>query len=344
MKEIFLKRSIFFLLISGLIFGMTGCEADTMMVGEMFDNQPEYLLEKPAKQEKILNSKVNITKLSYEVWQDQLDYLINKGTGVQFITEQGLTLINYKLIDKNISKDLFLMPPSYVVSYNDRRDQNRFEIIPLSKIKEVEANIDKEYSDFKNELLDSLSTVALSSVQLTWKYRSNEFITICLVSDSEVVYDDILSRIRIMIQVESENVVNNSFSRLKNGSESGQDGAINYGYVTPRQEVYSYSGELMAYAYCQFNVRGSKQNGVKIIENCHYEAFPWAKNGLYHAAAQIKLVSFGSGSNGHAHFEYACIADSKPVGITWNGFNFIIAGGENKGFSGGQWVSTSMLY
>ena len=45
MKKIFLKRLIFFLLISGLIFGITGCETDTMMVGEMFDNQPEYLLE-----------------------------------------------------------------------------------------------------------------------------------------------------------------------------------------------------------------------------------------------------------------------------------------------------------
>lgn len=226
--------------------------------------------------------------------------------------------------------------------YNDSKDPNRFDILPLSQVKLVNPNIDKEYGEFKNELLDSLSTVDLSNVQLTWRYQGNEFITTCLVTDNEVVYDDILSRIRIIIQVENDNVVNNSFSRLKSGSE--QDGSINYGYVTPRQEVYSYSGHLMAYAYCQFNVRGTRQNGVKKIENCHYEAFPWTMNGLYHAAAQIKLVSFESGSNGHAHFEYACVADSKPVGISWSGFNFTIAGGENNRFSGGQYVSPSMLY
>ena len=100
----------------------------------------------------------------------------------------------------------------------------------------------------------------------------------------------------------------------------------------------------MAYAYCQFNVRGTKQNGIKGIENCHYEAFQWPENDLYHAAAQIKLGPFVSGPNGHAHIEYACAADSKPVGISWNGTGYTIAGGENNRFSGGQYVSPSMLY
>lgn len=51
-----------------------------------------------------------------------------------------------------------------------------------------------------------------------------------------------------------------------------------------------------------------------------------------------------SGPNGHAHIEYACAADSKPVGISWNGTGYTIAGGENNRFSGGQYVSPSMLY
>lgn len=45
MKGIFLKRSIFFLVISGLIFGMSGCDTETMMVGEDEDNQFFKLVE-----------------------------------------------------------------------------------------------------------------------------------------------------------------------------------------------------------------------------------------------------------------------------------------------------------
>ncbi len=336
MKQIKKKTLRLIVLISIITFGviMQGC-----------DNQLDLLFEENLiESQEVFSSDVKIAKLLFDTWQDQLDYLISKGSGVQFITEQGLILVDYKLIDKNISKNIFIESSSHVVYYNDPKDPNRFDILPLSQVKQVNPNIDKEYSEFKNKLLDSLSTVDLSNVLLTWRYQGNEFITKCLVTDNEVVYDDILSRIRIIIQVENDNVVNNSFSRLKSGNESGQDGSINYGFGTPRREVYSYSGHLKAYAYCQFNVRGTKQNGIKGIENCHYEAFQWAENDLYHAAAQIKLVTFVSGPNGHAHIEYACAADSKPVGISWNGTSFTIAGGENNRFSGGQYVSPSMLY
>lgn len=340
MKQIFIKNKLFnwSILLAGIITSgiiISGCDGQL----DLLSNNEDIIESQESS-----NNNTDIAKLSYDTWQDQLDYLIRKGSKVQFITEQGLILVDYKLIDNNTSKNIFLENPSHVVCYNNPKFHNQFNILPFFQAKRMNPNIDKEYSDFKNKLLDSLSTVGLSNVRLTWRYRGNEFITTCLVTDKEVVHDDILSRIRIIIQIEKDNAVNNSFSRLKSGSESDQDGPINYGFVTPRREVYSYSGHLMAYAYCQFNVRGFRQGGVKQIENSHYESFTWTKNGLYHAAAQIKLVSFESGPNGHAHFEYACVADSKPVGITWGGSNFIIAGGENNGFSGGQYVSSSMLY
>lgn len=100
MEQIKKKTLRLIVLINIITFGviMQGC-----------DNQLDLLSnENLIESQEILSSNVKITKLLYDTWQDQLDYLISRGPGVQFITGQGLILVDYKLIDKNTSKNIFL--------------------------------------------------------------------------------------------------------------------------------------------------------------------------------------------------------------------------------------------
>jgi hypothetical protein len=296
--------------------------------------------------------EVTTRSLSYGTWFQQLDYLVNEAPEMEFITGRGLHLDSYKLLDYTIDKDAPLNEDTRMPLYNDPGDANNFVILPLSEIKRVDPATGSRYEDgLKKILLDEYSPSELKNVQLTWRYKDETFTTICFVTGKEVVYDDILSHIRLIILSEPriDAVIKINVPRLKIESEnetsppddcnpSSRNGS------SPRAEMFSWSGGLMAYAQCEFSISGCvDQANNKYLESAEYDSEAWTSNGYYHAVADAKLISFEMGLNGYAHFEFVCAVGSNPIGIEWNGLKFIITGGASQGYTGGTIMAASSL-
>ena len=228
---------------------------------EMFS---EDIFNETQKKEVSQNNEKNFEPLKFSTWEEQLDYLINETQEVNFITAQGLHPIEYKLLNNTINKNLSLTGVSYLPYYGELNYPNNFRIMLLSQIKECGSSKGQNNSGFKKILLENYSDSDLKNVQLRWKYNENEFTTICFVTEKEVVYDDILSNIRIKTHTKNDDLIKKSSLRLKSGNEE-VEGEISYGRTTDRSEIYSWTRELMAYAYCQFNVTGHVINGNKSI-------------------------------------------------------------------------------
>lgn len=264
--------------------------------------------------------------LSYETLSQQLAYLINERPEMDFITGQGLHLIDYKILDYRINKDAPLNENAFMPLYNDPRDTNNFIILSLSEIRQIDPSTASRYENgLKKILLDEYSPSELRNVELTWRYKNENFTTTCFVTDKEVVYDDILSNIRRIVVHEPEVVMAKNTPRLKSAGENengGEDGDISYYGQTPKIYIHTWSGGMVAYAYCEYWVYGRRINGEKYLESAECNPYAWSEAGYYYADAAIKVTSLISGKegDGSVYFAYGCAVSSYYVSILWDDF------------------------
>ncbi|MDR1090596.1 MAG: hypothetical protein LBL79_05925 [Prevotella sp.] len=281
-------------------------------------------------------------------WQKQIDYALN-GLGAEKFALQDLQLVHYKVIDdmdvkvkswasEKVSED------SFVPVYNDSLDINRFELLPVSEVNNHDVNGVKEmYSDVKKQITcNFLDSYDLKIVELTWNYQGKPIISKCLVNDTCVIYDDILSNIRcITIEEAGEpDIVN--IPRLKSNSESSPDGPVSYNFSSPTYITTNWLGTTCAEAWCSISVSGNSSNNIKSISTYVESAHYWADGG-YTATAQITVTSFTPGAGGHCRYQYAVATGSSgSVTVSWNGSSYSISGGGH-GQSGGAYIDSSSL-
>lgn len=271
------------------------------------------------KSEKI--DELTTRSLSHETWSQHLDYLLNEDSIMGFITSQGLHLIDYKLLNYKLDKNIPMNENSYVPLYSDPKYINNFIILPLSEIKRIDSNIGNRYENgLKQILLDDYSHSVLKNVQLTWRYKNEEFTTICFVTDKEVIYDDILSNIRIIEVCEADPVIAVNTPRIKSGRNE-DDGDISYHVSTRRLEARGWAWEVLAYAQCDYWFEGIRVNGVNYLERADFASNSWASPGYYYADADTRILSFDPGGEewSHASFAYGLVVNYWDyVSVSWN--------------------------
>ncbi|MDR1221800.1 MAG: hypothetical protein LBL07_02825 [Tannerella sp.] len=288
------------------------------------------------------NSKVIST------WQKQIDYVLN-GLGAEKFALQNLQLVHYKVIDDmDVSVKSWasekLSDESVVPVYNDSLDINRFELLPVSGVNNFDANGVKEvYSDVKKQIICNFpDSYDLKIVELTWNYQGKPITSKCLVNDTCVIYDDILSNIRYITVEEAEEPDTVKIPRLKTGNESSPDGPISYNFRSPTYTTTNWIGTLCAEAWCSISVSGNSSNNIKSISTYVESAHYWADGG-YTATAQITVTSFAPGAGGHCSYQYAVATGSSgSVTVSWNGNSYSISGGGH-GQSGGAYIDSSSL-
>jgi hypothetical protein len=288
------------------------------------------------------NSKIVST------WQEQIDYVLN-GLGAKEFALQDLRLVYYKVTDDiNVSAKSWasekLSDESFVPAYNDSLEINRFELLPVSRINNLDVNGVKEmYSDVKKQIIcNFLDSYDLKTVELTWNYQGKPIISKCLVNDTCVIYDDVLSNIRYITIEEAEEPDIVNIPRLKSGSESSPDGPVSYNYRSPTYTSSNWLGTKCAEAWCSINVTGNSSNNIKSISSHNEVAHYWASSG-YTAIANITVTSFATGAGGHCSYQYAVATGSSgSVTVSWNGISYSISGSSH-GQSGGAYVSSSNL-
>lgn len=271
-------------------------------------------------------NEVTIEALSYETWNQQLDYLVNKTREMEFITTQELNLIGYKLLDHTIDKETLPNKDTRMPLYNDPRDINNFVILPLSEIKRTDPETGNRYENgLKKFLLDKYDTSELKNVQLTWRYKDEVFSTVCFVTDRKVVYDDILSRIRLVVITKPASPIAINIPRLKSRDDNengGEDGPISYYGQTPRIDIHMWTGGTVAFAYCNYWAYGNRINGVNYLDSAECIPYSWAESGYYYADADIKITELipGTEIDGHVSFAYGCAVGDHYVSILWDDF------------------------
>ena len=172
-------------------------------------------------------------------------------------------------------------------------------------------------------------------------YQGKPVISKCLINDTCVIYDDILSNIRYITIKEFREPDTMNIPRLKSGNESS-DGTVSYNYRSPTYISTNWIGTTCAEAWCSINVTGNRSNNIKSISSHSENAYYWANSG-YTAIANITVTSFATGSNGYCNYQYAVATGSSgSVTVNWNGSSYSISGG-GQGQSGGAYISSSNL-
>lgn len=331
------KKSFFIIVLLTIITSasLIGCKTELENFTDDFSKNQE------TKELSVTSNKtiLKLKSLSYNTWQQQLDDLVNGRIELNFIREQGLTLISYKIIEANdIDKNKPLTTKSLIAFYNDNSQINNFIIAPISDIELKHHKIKESLNKFKKNLLQDYSVSDLLAVQLTWSYNGYNFETICLVSEKEIVYDDILSNIRI-ISAEEKNIVL-SQPRLKSGSESSSN--ISYSYSTATYTWSNIFGKTQAEASASITVNGQKINDIKHMTTYSTGGSYWANPG-YSADAQMKVTQFSTGSNGSCQYQYGVmVGGGGGLSLVWDGSGFTLPSGV-QGRNGSGFINTSML-
>ena len=275
------------------------------------DNQLDFLFnnEDIIEFQETPNNNTDIIKLSYDTWQDQLDYLIDDRPETSFITKQGLKLISYKLLPDDEDANGNINARSYFPLYNNPMDYNKYEILPLSEISKSKPNIVNDYIHFRESVIDQHTNTSLRKVQLKWAYKNVEFTTLCLVVDSEIIYDDLLSHIYVITI--SEPSETRQIPRLKSGNEN--DGPIIYFFNSPSCSISGLTGSAVAWA--SVTVYGTRAGSINSITGYTPEYYSSTTGFGYVADAYLNILGYESGANGYCRFKWeVSVAQINPSG------------------------------
>ena len=251
-----------------------------------------------------------LRSFSYDTWQDQLNYLINDKPEVDFITTRGLKLESYKLLSDEEDFNAGIKACSFFPFYNNPLDYNDYKILPLSEIGKSEPDIVNDLINYKERVTEQYSKNDLRKVQLNWNYKNTEFMTLCLVTDEKIVYDDLLSHIYVISISHPTEIYQTP--RLKNGNES-DNGAIAYFFNSPSCSLSSLIGS--AVAWVNVIVHGTKSSGVKSITEYSPYYYSSTSGYGYEADASLDILEFETVVNGNCCFKWEVyVAQKSPLG------------------------------
>jgi hypothetical protein len=274
----------------------------TVLFTQSCSNQLEMFSEdtfnETQNEETVYSFNVDMDSLTFKTWEEQLNYLINEGEGFDYITKQGLKLIEYKLLQEGVKDKTSLSNESMIPLYNDQVNYNKFEIVSLYDALKFDPARKDAHNDFKNMLLNKYEDTELNCVQLTWLYKNRTFTTICSVTDEKVVYDDLLANIYVISISQPD--IQRATPRLKTNSEA--DGAITYTFNSPPCNVYSIIGS--ATASVTVFVFGTRSNNKNSIDDYRPTKHSSTTGQGCTAHADYNILGFQSGPNGFCNFEW----------------------------------------
>lgn len=272
-------------------------------------------------------------------WENQLDYVIN-GKGAEFLKAQGLELESYeKKEQKALINELTLK--SIIPFYSDTTNINNYDICEISRIKGFDpVNIVRVHSQRKKAILESHPKTQFTTIELNWSYNNMLFTTECIVDNTGVIYDDILSNIIYTEIICSDEV---KVLHVKTRSESS---SIKYNYYTNEYVQRNMWNKVAAKAFCSITVKGEFRNGMNMIDS-YEKSIVMDSDPGFSAVADVKIISFSRGdhSNGGGYCEFECgamVGSTSNLTLGWNGSSFTIPGG-GFGMSFGKWVNASDL-
>lgn len=309
-----------------------------------YEKEPEFKSLQLGNQHTLLSCGKEQTN-----WEDDLNYSFN-GAGKDSLQCSSLEMIEYSLLKdstilghqaiKEIIADSMFIP-----IYGDSINVNRFKLWSFLELNSMfNVNAKSLYMTKKMDILREYLNEQLKIVKIKWRYNKNEYFeTKCLVTDEQMVYDDILSNIRyITIEVPANN---KTFSRKivkTRGGDPGYDKyPISYDKMSSTYVCYASNHTVGAIAYYYVQVSGTRYpDGTKSIDYAQYEAPHDSKPGFY-AAGQIQAeVEYGK--NGTFSYNYAVGVGTKEITISMNGSSFTMYG-EDSGAVGGEGFSANAL-
>lgn len=237
-----------------------------------------------------------------QTWQDNLNR-IAADTGMVSLSDYGLKLLNYKLLDETINGRLIncnLDDNDLIPIYNDTTNINYFELVLASDINNYNRTISKElYSQWKRNAITKVSHFDLKVVILTWSYKGKLFTTQCIVSENpnSFIYDDILSNIGFVVTTPPKIETKISRIRLKNGNEYGNDGQNNGTIEKIFYDQMSYdnptSGLRMAGTDVRLVIKGT-HNQIQSCETYHHASANQSQG--WQASSTIQVINVSGNS------------------------------------------------
>lgn len=182
-------------------------------------------------------------------------------------------------------------------------------------------------------------------VTLNWLYNGKKITSKCLVCDSCVIYDDILSNIRYIKKTENSNDIE-LFPKIKTREEpgsSGSEGQVKYSFDSGEYQQTNWLGTICATASCHVYIVGTKDKKGNISIDYKYDRCYSSSEYGFSASSEVKYISFETGQNGHCDFKYGVmVGNSSSLKLTWNGSGFTMPGGSH-GKTGSEYVIPSRL-
>ncbi|WP_303010871.1 hypothetical protein [uncultured Bacteroides sp.] len=314
-------KNCYFLIMLFLFVGMYSCSQDDFMDNSL------------------------ITDTS-STWKKQLDYIV-AGEGSKLLVLQNLELLYYDVLTSPpVKNDYDIMNDDCFPLYNDSNDINHFQLMTYQNIKEKYNEISNILIDKKKKILKRFSQ--LSVIELHWSVQERLFTTRCIVCDTCVVYDDILSNFRY-VTVNDNREQMTYFPRTKSLEEGSWSGGgsgdssesksewFQYEYDSGEYTATDWLGQIRARASCVVRVKGEKKDGKISIKTKDEKCYFNAKDG-FSATSEVKYLSFETGENGHCDYKFGVlVGNSVDLTLSWNGSGFTIPGGA-RGKTGGKYV------
>lgn len=183
-------------------------------------------------------------------WEDELNYSF-EGAGKDSLLSCGLEMIEYSLLkdslimgcEANIEE---IADSMFIPVYGDSTNLNKFRLLSFTVLAPMlDIDVKSIYMSKKMDFLKECLGEELKIVKIKWKYGETIFFeTKCLVTDEQMIYDDVLSNIRYL-SIEAPLIANNTFfyKRIKTrGEDPGNDKyPISYKYMSPSYVCYTAS-------------------------------------------------------------------------------------------------------
>ena len=146
-----------------------------------------------------------------QMWRHQLDLIKERNQSINDSTKVGMDipqLLNYKYLDEiKTVNDLSRIKKVLLTdnSYLPLSISGVIKVVTFKELRSIKG--ENDFSDIHSnmqQLLDNTIHIGYSKVELTWKYHSLMFKTICIVSDNGIIYDNIITNIMPISQVEEQ--------------------------------------------------------------------------------------------------------------------------------------------
>lgn len=257
----------------------------------------------------------------FSSWQDMIAYYMD-GDGAGWFEEQGLKLVSYEMVGTTTVTDLFMSSTTDAIMPIYSSD-NILEAISL--VDAVSAENRNKYFTTKKTYLSYYKGEVLGLLKIKWSYKGNTYLSQACVSNSIVVYDDIMYNIYTIGN--NNNLKRAPIIRLKTRQEIISD-PQDYSTDTVK---YIIMGRTIASAMAKATV-GYNDDGFHVEKNCYADALDGGK-----ADAEINYTVDGE----NCILYYAAIAGPISMEYTWTGKEFRVLRGTANCYNGSWTIHSS---